>query len=136
MNEELLIKITEKLDGLGKEFAELRNENKRRFDNVDQQFSTIDKRFDDADQRFTAIGQRFDDVDQQMERIDQKINHITEQVAKNSVQLTEHGEKLTPLSKARNVLIAGQQKQDKLLQTLAMRSLEQESDIRDLKRIK
>jgi uncharacterized protein YciI len=64
------------------------------------------------------------------------LNKITEQVVRNSELLTAHSEQLTLLSKTQNLLISGQQKQDKILEALAMRSLEQETDIKELKRIK
>jgi DNA repair exonuclease SbcCD ATPase subunit len=143
MSEELLRSIVDKLDDLGKNLVEFKNESYKKFDLIDQKFVAIDQRFDQVDkkivaidQRFdqvdkkiVAIDQRFDQVDQKFERVDQKLNAITDQVVKNS-------EQLTLLAENQNLLIASQQRQDKILETLALRSIEQETEIRHMKRVK
>ncbi|MDN3954367.1 hypothetical protein [Sporolactobacillus laevolacticus] len=115
MSEELLRSIVDKLDDLGKNLVEFKNESYKKFDLIDQ--------------KFVAIDQRLDQVDQKFERVDQKLNAITDQVVKNS-------EQLTLLAENQNLLIASQQRQDKILETLALRSIEQETEIRHMKRVK
>lgn len=129
MSEELLRSIVDKLDDLGKNLVEFKNESYKKFDLIDQKFVAIDQRFDQVDKKIVAIDQRFDQVDQKFERVDQKLNVITDQVVKNS-------EQLTLLAENQNLLIASQQRQDKILETLALRSIEQETEIRHMKRVK
>ncbi|WP_100488593.1 hypothetical protein [Sporolactobacillus pectinivorans] len=81
------------------------------------------------DERTKKLDNNQKQFEDHFEQIDKKLNTITEQIVKNS-------EQITLLRESQAALISGQQKQDKILEMLAMRSLEQESDIRDLKRIK
>lgn len=100
-----------------------------------------------SDDLLRQIINKLDGLDKDLtgfrEETNKKLNTITKQVVRNSEQLTslakkvdKHSEQLTSLTKTQALLIAGQQKQDKILEALAMRSLEQETDIRDLKKIK
>ncbi|MBP3041080.1 hypothetical protein J9303_16565 [Bacillaceae bacterium Marseille-Q3522] len=61
--------------------------------------------------------------------VHKKLDEITNQVVSNSEQLYE-------LFNTQKLILESHQRQDKILETLAVRSLEQETDIRDLKRIK
>lgn len=99
MSEELLISIASKLDDLGKNLKEFKEETSKKIGSIDQRFDSVDK----------------------------KLEIITQQVVKNSEQITE-------LAENQNLLIAGQARQDKILGALALRSLEQESDIRHMQR--
>ncbi|EST12954.1 hypothetical protein P343_03815 [Sporolactobacillus laevolacticus DSM 442] len=50
--------------------------------------------------------------------------------------MVKNSEQLTLLAENQNLLIASQQRQDKILETLALRSIEQETEIRHMKRVK
>lgn len=79
--------------------------------------------------KLNSMDKRLEGIENHLNRHDKKFDTIMEQVVKNS-------EDITLIKEGQRALIVGQQKQDKILESLAMRSLEQESDIRDLKRIK
>lgn len=64
-----------------------------------------------------------------LDQHDRKLDAVYKQVAKNSVDITQ-------IKADQHALVTGQAKQDKILEALAMRSLELETDIKDLKRIK
>lgn len=100
------------------------------------------------DKTSKQIMERFDRMDDLLSQIidhqgkaNRKLNEwatttktIKEQIVRNSEKLNTHDHLLKELSKTQASIIAGQQKQDKILEMLAMRSLEQESDIKDLRR--
>ncbi|RYM05948.1 hypothetical protein EWH99_04825 [Sporolactobacillus sp. THM7-7] len=136
MNEELLKHIAHELHGLSANFNTFKEEQSKR-DKV-------------ADEKFKTVNTKLNGFSEQFKMVNHKLRTITEQVVSNSEQLTSHAEilknhtnilnahteLLTKMSKTHSSIIDGQQKQDKILEMLAMRSLEQESDIKDLKRIK
>lgn len=76
----------------------------------------------------TETNGKIDAIQKQLDRHDTKLNAITEQVVKNS-------EDISQIKADQHALVIGQAKQDKILEALAMRSLEQETDIKDLKRV-
>jgi hypothetical protein len=54
--------------------------------------------------------------------VNHKLNSIQEQVVRNSEAITE--------------ILDGQQRQDRILEMLSVRSIEQEADIKDFKRMR
>ncbi|MDD9147793.1 MULTISPECIES: hypothetical protein [unclassified Sporolactobacillus] len=73
--------------------------------------------------------EHLDQYDKKLDRHEQKLNAVYEQVAKNSVDIAQ-------IKTDQHALVVGQAKQDKILQMLATRSLEQEADIISLKKAK
>src|SRR5690625_5128821 len=80
---------------------------------------------------------------QELENLTTKIDTVTHQVASNSEKLDVITEEQNQIKQATmdtkedaTSLKDGQERQDKILESLSLRSLEQETDIRDLKRIK
>ncbi|WP_010632550.1 hypothetical protein [Sporolactobacillus vineae] len=127
MSDELLKQIVDKLSDIDK-----------RLDGVDKRFDGTDKRLDGIDKRFDGINGRLNGLEKELSEFrietkehfdqhDKKLDVITKQVVKNS-------EDITQIKADQSALLVGQARQDKIFETLAMRSLEQETDIRDLKR--
>jgi len=57
-------------------FEEEREENQRRFAEIDRRFEQIDKRFDEIDMRFEQIDRRFEQIDKRFEEIDKRFEHV------------------------------------------------------------
>ncbi|MBP3039529.1 hypothetical protein J9303_08515 [Bacillaceae bacterium Marseille-Q3522] len=110
---ELLELLLEKVNGMETQITEIKNE-------------TATK--NDLERLEAAAKKDMGRLETKIERIEPKIDIISKQVVSNSEQLTE-------LSLNQKLLIQCEQRQDKILETLAIRSLEQETDIRELKRM-
>ncbi|EGL84261.1 hypothetical protein CathTA2_0181 [Caldalkalibacillus thermarum TA2.A1] len=79
--------------------------------------------------KVSHLDSKVSQLDSKMTQIDQKVSEL-----ENTV-----GEILKLQKKQENLLqqlSQGQERQDKILETLALRSLEQETEIREMKRIK
>lgn len=90
-----------------------------------------------------SMNKRIDNMELQMKQGFKKVDGIAEQVATSSEKLDVITEEQRQIKQATidsrediTSLINGQERQDKILESLSLRSLEQETDIRDLKRIK
>lgn len=79
--------------------------------------------------KLNVIASNQNEFKEHFDKIDKKLDSIVEQVVKNS-------EDIMRIKTDQHVLVTGQAKQDKILEALAMRSLEQETDIKELKRVK
>ena len=76
----------------------------------------------ETNQIVRAIRDRQENTDAKLESISMDVNKI-------------HGE-IISIKETQQLLIQGQERQDKILESLALRSLEQETELRELKRIK
>jgi DNA anti-recombination protein RmuC len=102
----------------------------------DKTLKQIMDRFDHMDDLLSQVIDHQGKANQKLDELKTTTDTIKEQVVRNSEKLSTHDELLKELTRTQASIIKGQQKQDKILEMLAMRSLEQESDIKDLKRIK
>lgn len=71
-------------------------------------------------EELAPVNKRLDGIETSLETIEKKIDGISNQVAKNSEQLT--------------MLTESQNRQEKILETLALRSIEHETELRNLRR--
>lgn len=67
-------------------FEEEKEENQRRFENIDNRFEQIDKRFEQVDKRFEQVDKRFEQID---ERFEQVHEHLQQNVKSFDEVLTE-----------------------------------------------
>lgn len=68
-------------------FEEEKEENQRRFENIDKRFEQIDKRFEQVDKRFEQIDERFEQVH---EHLQQNIKSFDEVLTELRVNKKEH----------------------------------------------
>lgn len=108
---DLILKKLETLDELKQEFPKLKQE----FQELKQEFQDVKTQLNENTQLAKAIRDRQEETDAKLESLTMDVHKI-------------HGE-LSSLKQ-------GQDRQDKILEALAMRSLEQETELRDLKRVK
>lgn len=76
--------------------------------------------------KLNVIDERTKDTDSKLDNLIEKVDGITDQVAENS-------EKITKIKNDTHGLKNGQAKQEKVLEGLSLRSIEQETDIRRLR---
>lgn len=77
-----------------------------------------------------------DTLGTQLDKLETKIDGISEQVAKNAEDITDIKDNQKIIANVIDKVASVQERQEKILESLSLRSLEQEVDIRDLKRIK
>jgi len=109
---------------------------------ISESIKPIKKELQILNRRVTAIESNMA-TKQELENLTTKIDTVTHQVASNSEKLDVITEEQNQIKQATmdtkedaTSLKDGQERQDKILESLSLRSLEQETDIRDLKRIK
>ncbi|GIQ68076.1 hypothetical protein DUZ99_14690 [Xylanibacillus composti] len=78
-------------------FEEEKEENQRRFEQIDKRFEQIDKRFEQIDRRFEQIDKRFEQIDRRFEHVD---NRFDEMLAELRVNKVEHDYMATRLFRA------------------------------------
>ena len=101
--------------------SELQNLNKR-IGHIETEFQTVKSQLDENTQLTKAIFHRQEETDAQLDAISMDVHKL-------------HGE-MSGIKEAQDIIIHGQERQDKILESLALRSLEQETELRELKRIK
>ncbi|MEN0666947.1 hypothetical protein NSQ14_12010 [Caldifermentibacillus hisashii] len=79
---------------------------------------------------------QFADFKQEQERTNQRLSHIENDIPQIKQAVLETLKKVNRLEETQELLIKGQERQDKILESLALRSLEQETELREIKRIK
>ncbi|WP_234404850.1 hypothetical protein [Paenibacillus bouchesdurhonensis] len=115
----------QKLDLILKELGSING----RMDGIDQRLDGIDKRLDGIDKRLDGIDKRLDGIDQRLDSHEGLITQLIGVVKSTNEKVTVMQEDLAELKE-------GQGRQDRILESLALHSLEQETIIRELKRIK
>ena len=94
----------------------------QKLDLILKKFEILESCQKELHQIVRAIRDRQENTDAKLESISMDINKI-------------HGE-IVSIKETQQILIQGQERQDKILESLALRSLEQETELRELKRIK
>ncbi|MFZ2462631.1 MAG: hypothetical protein WAW77_03150 [Caldibacillus thermoamylovorans] len=79
---------------------------------------------------------QFADFKQEQERTNLRLSHIENDIPQIKQAVLETLKKVNRLEETQELLIKGQERQDKILESLALRSLEQETELREIKRIK
>lgn len=92
-------------------FEEEKEENQRRFEQIDKRFEQmerrfeqIDKHFEQMERRFEQIDKRFEQVDERFEQMERQFNHVDkrfdEGIGELRVNKTEHDYMATRLFRA------------------------------------
>ena len=118
MSDQLLQQIIKKLDNMDNELKEIKSEQQ----SMNETQSLMQTQQTETNQLVRVIIDRQDETDAKLEALTMDVHKIRGDV-------TEMKEDISSLKQ-------GQERQDKILASLAMRSLEQETELRDLKRIK
>jgi chromosome segregation ATPase len=130
--------VDKRFDHVDKRFAEV----DKRFDHIEKRFEEIDKRFDFVDKRFEEVDRKFDHVDKRFEAVEDKLDAIANQVAANTEDIQELKERQKQIERAVletnesvKQLKTIQDSQHRIIELLSARSLEQESELKELKRV-
>ena len=83
---------------------------------------------------FHAIIERLDTQGARIENLTTQVNHLTGEVEQVKSDIAIMKSDMDVMKSDIAEIKDGQTRQDKILESLAMRSLEQETDIRDLRR--
>ena len=129
----------------------------QRLDSIDALLERHDKHFDSMETLLQRHDQRLDSIEALLQRHDQRLDSIETRLQRHdkrfdSVEalLRSHGDLLTQLiaivgvanEKVSEVqadlalIKEGQARQDRILESLAIRSLEQETELREIKRVR
>jgi archaellum component FlaC len=118
------------MEELLKQFMEQMN---KRFDLVDQRFEKMDQRFEKVDQRFNQVDQRFDGLENDVRELKvgqvQLKNNLIQGLGPYFEQIEKHIDSKT--DEIKETL----EDQQRVIDTLAARSIKHESEIKDFKRI-
>lgn len=95
------------------------------------------------DQKLDLILEKLELLESGQKKLNQIVQAIRDRQENSDAKLESvsmdvhklHGE-MTNIKETQQILIHGQERQDKILESLALRSLEQETELRELKRIK
>jgi chromosome segregation ATPase len=123
MSETLLKQIVNKLDDMQTEhqrYSDLIHQLITNVGYLGKQIGGLDLRMDGLEQRMDGLVQRMDGLDQRMDGLDQRMERLESKVDDISLEM--------------NSLQEGQERQNRILESLSMRSLEQETQIREIKR--
>ncbi|WP_019635600.1 hypothetical protein [Paenibacillus fonticola] len=101
----------------------------QKLDLILKELGNINGRLDGIDQRLDGIDHRFNGIDQRLDSHEGLITQLISVVKSTNEKVTVIQEELLELKE-------GQSRQDRILESLALHSLEQETIIRELKRIK
>lgn len=101
----------------------------QKLDLILKELGNINGRLDGIDQRLDGIDHRLDGIDQRLDSHEGLITQLIGVVKSTNEKVTVMQEELAELKE-------GQSRQDRILESLALHSLEQETIIRELKRIK
>lgn len=140
------MRSNEKLDLILDKLHAMESDTFTRFDKLEKrmdEFGTrldgFDTRMDEFDKRFDGFNTRMDKFDKRLDGFDEIIDGIAKQVANHSAQFEILKSEQLQIKQAvldtNDSLKAGQDRQDKILETLSHRSLEHEADIKSLKRV-
>lgn len=156
---DLILQKLEKLDSFESDLETIKSRMgglERRMDGLDTRMDRLDTRMDRFDSRMGKFDSRMGKLEHRMGELDH-INSRLNDLDHIKSQLNEHTQlfhairdrqeetdaKLDALSMTVNYiqgdltsLKEGQERQDRILESLSLRSLEQETEIRELKRIK
>jgi chromosome segregation ATPase len=104
--------------------------------NLDQNFSRMQKDIHMLDMRQSELNQMVSSI--RDNQLAQRAEHdaLVHDVSEMKGEIVSINKKLENTSSKLDQLVESQDRQDKILESLSLRSLEQETEIRDLKRIK
>jgi hypothetical protein len=101
---------------------------------VNQRLDGMDQRFDGIDQRFDGIDQRFDKMDQRFDRIETTLDEVKVAVLETHEWVGRIAVVQEQQTAAIDSLKTEQQRHGKIIEALAVKSLEHDTEIRELKR--
>ncbi|MFO1442065.1 hypothetical protein KDN24_02265 [Bacillus sp. Bva_UNVM-123] len=103
---------------------------------IEKRFDSIDNRFDGIDNRFNSIEKRLGAIEMRQDGMKEEISAIRYNQEVTNATLKSLSEDVNYIKGDVSLLKENQERQEKILQTLSFRSIEQETELRELKRIK
>ncbi len=117
----MLQKIFTEIQGIRSEVSDMKAQMNSRFDILETRMGNMEIRMDNIETRMGNMEIRMDNMETRMESLESKVDMIQDHSASNLEQLSS--------------ILNNQNQQRKVLESLSFRSLEQETDIRVLKRV-